>query len=99
MDVGVDGSPSTRELKRRYYHFWEELGGHELVQGDLSRAEGVELGLSEGTKWWDCDKFQSMGRLKLLLMPEEEVNRGLPRSLSRYRAEGEGRVRLKKCHQ
>ena len=69
------------------------------MQGDLSRAEGVDLGLSEGTKGWDCDKFQSMGRLKLLLTPEEEVNRGLPRSLSRYRAEGDGRVRLKKCHQ
>ena len=76
MDIGVDGSPSSRELKRRYYYFWEELGGHELVQGDLSKAEGVDLGLSEVTKGWDCGKFPSMGRLNFLLTPEEDVNLG-----------------------
>ena len=76
LDIGVDGSPSARELKRRYYYFWEELGGHEFVQGDLSRAEEVDLGLPEVTKGWDCGKFPSMGRLNFLLTPEEEVNSG-----------------------
>ena len=76
MGIGVDGFPSSRELKRTYYYFWEELGGHELVQGDLSKAEGVDLGLSEVTKEWDCGKLPSMGRLNFLLTPEEEVNLG-----------------------
>ena len=57
--------------------FQEELGGHQQVQVDLGRAEGVGLGISN--KWLrggTVEKFPSMGRLNFPLAPEEEVSSG-----------------------